>query len=156
MSEEMDFEGAAMLHQRVKRIEAVLASRDEMARPLDSLHAVAVLPSAEPASVMLGWLKAGTWRGFTRLDFDLAPADTEKPQTAASLDSRIREIAAALEESDAGPVERMEQLALLSRWFYSTWRDGELLVFDVWEKPPYRKLVNAVSRVAKGNPQKSS
>ena len=45
--------------------------------------------------------------------------------------------------------ERMEQLAILSRWFYSTWRDGEMLLVDDWHKMPWRKLVNAVSRVAK-------
>jgi len=44
----------------------------------------------------------------------------------------------------------MEQLAILSRWFYSSWRDGEMLLVDDWQKIPYRKLVNAVSRVAKG------
>ena len=43
---------------------------------------------------------------------------------------------------------RVEQLAILSRWFYSSWRDGEMLIFDDWEKIPYRKLVNAISRVA--------
>ena len=145
---EMDFEGAAMLHQRVKRIEAVATVRDEMARPLDHLHAVAVLPAASPTSITLGWLKRGAWCGFTLLDFDSAP-DPDKPQ-AASLDTRLRETAAALAGPEPGPVERMEHLALLSRWFYSSWRDGELLLFDDWEKLPYRKLVNAVSRVSKG------
>jgi len=37
---------------------------------------------------------------------------------------------------------------VLSRWFYSSWCDGEMLVVDDWEKLPWRKLVNAVSRVA--------
>ena len=152
-SAEMDFEGAAMLHQRVKRIEAVEAVRDEMARPLEHLHAVAVLPAASPTSITLGWLKGGVWSGFTVLDFDSAP-DPDKPQTA-SLDTRLRETAAALAEPEWGPVERMEHLALLSRWFYSSSRDGELLLFDDWGKPPYRKLVNAVSRVSKGRKQAS-
>ena len=44
-------------------------------------------------------------------------------------------------------VERMEQLAVLARWFYSSWCDGELLMVDDWAKIPYRKLVNAVSRI---------
>ena len=36
----------------------------------------------------------------------------------------------------AGPVERMEQLAILARWFYSSWCDGELLLVDDWAKDP--------------------
>jgi hypothetical protein len=43
--------------------------------------------------------------------------------------------------------ERQEYLALLARWYYSTWREGEWLSFDSYDDIPYRKLVNAVSRV---------
>ena len=144
LSAEMDFEGAAMLHQRIGRIENVLSLRDEMARDVQRLHAVAVVPSAAPEAVELGWLRDGYWQGFARLEF--APADGR----VASLDARLRELATAVPRHESGAAERMEQLAILSRWFYSSWRDGEMLLVDDWEKIPYRKLVNAVSRVAKG------
>jgi hypothetical protein len=42
--------------------------------------------------------------------------------------------------------ERQEHLALLARWFYSSWRDGEWIPFDSIEKISYRKLTGAVSR----------
>jgi len=45
--------------------------------------------------------------------------------------------------------ERQEYLALLARWFYSSWRDGEWIFCDSFVAVPYRKLVNAISRVAK-------
>ena len=65
-----------------------------------------------------------------------------------SLDARLRELAQAVESAPSpGGKERMEQLAIVSRWFYSSWRDGELLMVDDWSKIPYRKLVNAVSRI---------
>ena len=142
LSAEMDFENAAHMHQRLQRIEEVLGLRDEMARDVERLHAIAIAPSSEPQAVELGWLRAGNWQGFTRLDFMLADG------RSVSLDARLREIAAAVAEKRAHPVERMEQLAILSRWFYSSWRDGEMLLVDDWEKIPWRKLVNAVSRVA--------
>jgi len=72
-----------------------------------------------------------------------------------SLDARLREFMTAMTTNDpapANPVDRMERLAVLARWFYSSWRDGELILFDDWDKPPYRKLVNAVSRVAQQGP----
>jgi excinuclease ABC subunit C len=144
LSEEMDFEGAAMMHQRIGRIENALSLRDEMARDVERLHAIAIVPSASAEAVELGWMRAGSWQGFTRLEF--APADGR----VASLDARLRELATAVPELRADPTERMEQLAILSRWFYSSWRDGEMLLVDDWQKIPYRKLVNAVSRVAKG------
>ena len=146
LSVEMDFEGAALMHQRCQRISEVLALSDEMARDVEHLNAVAVAPSAIPDAVELGWLRAGMWRGFSRLDFTPA-ADG----TAISLDTRVRELASVVDTNaprPVNPLDRMERLAVIARWFYSGWRDGELLIFDDWEKPPYRKLVNAVSRVA--------
>jgi len=150
LSAEMDFEGAALMHQRCQRIAEVLAQSDEMARDAANLNAVAVAPSAIPDAVELGWLRGGMWRGFTRLDFSPS-ADG----TAVSLDTRLREMTTAVDASTPLPVsprDRMERLAVVARWFYSGWRDGELLLFDDWDKPPFRKLVNAVSRVAQKAP----
>jgi excinuclease UvrABC nuclease subunit len=142
-SAEMDFEGAALMHQRFQHIQEVLALRDEMAREVEGLNAVAVTPSAEADSVGLGWLRGGAWRGFSQLEFDPSGG------SSVSLDARLRELAQAVESAPSpGGRERMEQLAIIARWFYSSWRDGELLIVDDWSKIPYRKLVNAVSRIA--------
>ena len=148
LSAEMDFEGAARAHQRVQEIEEVLGWRDEMARHVEALHAIAIVPSAQPESIELGWLRGGFWQGFRGLDFI-----TAEDGRAVSLDSRLREMAATIPQGRTAAhitqaTERMEQLAVLSRWFYSSWCDGELLVVDDWDKIPWRKLVNAVSRVA--------
>ncbi|MBK5293940.1 MAG: hypothetical protein JJE04_19980, partial [Acidobacteriia bacterium] len=43
---------------------------------------------------------------------------------------------------------RHDHLALLAKWFFASWRDGEWLPFDRIEKLSYRKLVNAVHRIA--------
>jgi len=141
MSAEMDFEGAALMHQRLQRIQEVLGLRDEMVREVTRLNAIAVTPSAAQDSVDLGWLRGGVWRGFSRIEFN--PADG----TSVSLDARLRELATSVEE---GGHVQVEQLAVMARWVYSSWCDGELLMVDDWAKIPYRKLVNAVSRIAKG------
>jgi excinuclease UvrABC nuclease subunit len=144
LSAAMDFEGAARAHQRVQKIEEVLGWRDEMARDVEELHAVAIVPSAHAETIELGWLRGGHWQGFRSLDF--ITADDGR---AVSLDSRLREMAASIADRPAASTtERMEHLAVLSRWFYSSWCDGELLMVDDWGKIPWRKLVNAVSRVA--------
>jgi len=146
LSAEMDFEGAALMHQRLQRVEEVLGLRDEIVRELDRLNAIAVTPSTEPDAVELGWLRGGEWRGFSRIEFN--PADG----TSVSLDQRLRELALGVQTSGGDGKLRMEQLAVLARWFYSSWCDGELLMVDDWTKIPYRKLVNAVSRIAHGQP----
>ena len=66
-----------------------------------------------------------------------------------SLDRKLRETFATVGPRKLTVRERQEYLALLARWYYSSWRDGEWLAFENWEDIPYRKLVNAVSRVAR-------
>lgn len=143
LSAEMDFEGAAAMHERLKRIGEVVAQRDEMAAELDSLNAIAVVPGPAPDGVNLGWLRAGQWYGFSTVEFQVAEG---KP---LSLDARLRELAGTV--ADGPPLrgrEMMERLAVLARWRYSAFCDGELLMVEDWEKIPYRRLVNAVARVA--------
>jgi len=55
--------------------------------------------------------------------------------------------AVGLDPEQARLNDREEHLALLARWAYSSWRDGELLVFEDLDRAPYRRLVRAVSRV---------
>jgi excinuclease UvrABC nuclease subunit len=143
LSAEMDFEGAAMMHQRLRRIEDVLGLADEMARDVNALNAIAITPAATEEAIDLGFMRGGVWQGFRRLDFGLADGQT------ISLDARLRETASEIGAAPADSVVRMEHLAILSRWFYSSWRDGEMLLIDDWDKIPWRKLVNAVSRVSK-------
>ena len=144
LSAEMDFEGAAVMHQRCQRIHEVLALSDEMARELSHLNAITITRAADESSVELGWLREGSWQGFSRIEFVQADG------TQVSLDHRLRELAQSAPHQPASGIERMEQLAVIARWFYSSWCDGELLMVDDWSKIPYRKLVNAVSRIAQG------
>lgn len=150
LSAEMDFEGAAAMHSRYGRIEEVLGLADEMVREVDSLHAVAIAPSPSEQAVELGWIRNGYWQGFRQLSLPAVDG------TAVSLDTRLRELAASISDGICSSPERMEQLAIVSRWFYSSWCEGEMLLVDDWNKIPIRKLVNAVSRVAQSKPRRST
>ncbi|MDQ6675708.1 MAG: hypothetical protein M3Z09_00260 [Acidobacteriota bacterium] len=143
-SQDMDFEEAARQHKRVEKIEEVIRSRDEMALPLDGLNAVAVTRSAVPEAVELSIIRGGHWQGIERVSFELVDG---RP---VSLDATLRETFARSGGVELPPRERQEYLAIAARWFYSTWRDGEMLFFDNPANPPYRKLVHAISRVHRG------
>jgi len=109
------------------------------------LSGVAVTRSAEPGAVDLWFVMEGHLQPAVRLTFEV------KEGKPAPLDAKLREIYDAL-----GPVrlpvrEREETLALVARWFYSSWRDGEWLDWDPPGGVPYRKLVHAISRVASGS-----
>ncbi len=143
LSEEMDFEEAARQHKRYEKVQETLKSRDELAAEVDRLNGVAITRSQAPEAVELWFVRGGVWHGGRRFGFE-APEGK-----MVSLDSRLRDLFAATEPRKATARERQEYLALLSRWFYSSWRGGEWLSFDSFPDIPYRKLVNAISRVAR-------
>src|SRR5580692_9255739 len=144
LSEEMQFEDAARQHKRFEKVQEVLKLRDELACDIDRFHGVAIAPSVAPDSVDLWMVLAGHLQPAQRFSFEV---EEGKP---VSLDRKLRETFSALEPRALPVRERQECLALLARWYYSTWRDGEFVSFESFADAPYRKLVNAVSRVARG------
>ena len=142
LSEEMRFEEAARQHKRLEKVQEVLKLRDELAREVDRLHGVAITPSLDPQAVEMWFVREGNWQEPQRFRFAVEEGKT------ISLDKKLRETLAAVAPLRLTVRERQEYLALLARWYYSTWRDGEWLPFDAFDEIPYRKLVNAVSRVA--------
>lgn len=142
-SADMEFEEAARQHRRLEKIQSVWRLRDELATGAASMNGVAVLKSEEPTAVTLFFLLDGAW--LPPISFGLLPAADGHP---VSLDRRLRELLQSLEPRLVTQVERGEHLALLARWFYSSWRDGEWLSFPTREDVAYRKLVNMVHRVS--------
>ncbi|HTS49338.1 MAG TPA: hypothetical protein VMH05_15405 [Bryobacteraceae bacterium] len=136
LSEELDFEAAARQHKRLERIQEVLSLRDDLVCDVDHLYGVAVAPSPTPGSVLLWFLCQGAWQAPCVFTLD----------SHVSLDARLREIVASIQAEAPPLAEKQEHLALLARWHYSTWSDGEWIGFSGWDQVPYRKLVRAISR----------
>jgi len=141
-SEEMNFEEAARQHQRCEKINAVLSFRGGLVRDVDRLSGVVVMPSLNPETVNLQFVCRGGWA---------APVLFAVGPMAASLDRRLREIIEGLEPPSLSLQERQEHLALLSRWFYSSWREGDWIAMDDPARVPYRRIVRAVSKVMSGS-----
>src|ERR1017187_6954214 len=142
LSEEMLFEDAARQHQRYEKVQAVLKQADELARDIDRLNGVAITRSLAANAVEMWFVREGWWQEPQRFSFEVQDG------TPVSLDRKLRETFAEVAPRKLTLRERQEYLALLARWYYSSWRDGEWLAFESYDDIPYRKLVNAVSRVA--------
>jgi excinuclease ABC subunit C len=143
LSEEMAFEEAARQHKRFEKVQDVLRLRDELVSDVDRLHGVALTRSLAADAVELWFVRGGLWCAPIRFGFEIHEG---KP---VSLDRKLREVLPSVVELKLSVRERQEYLALLSRWYYSTWRDGEWLPFESFDQIPYRKLVNAICRVAR-------
>jgi excinuclease ABC subunit C len=143
LSEEMRFEEAARQHKRFEKVTEVLKLRDDLARDVDRLFGVAITRSVAADAVELWLVREGNLLEPRRFSFEVQEG------TTISMDRRLREAISGAETPRLTVRDRQEYLALLARWYYSSWRDGEWLDFDGPEGAPYRKLVPAISRVAR-------
>ncbi|MCL4795420.1 MAG: hypothetical protein KJZ84_12730 [Bryobacteraceae bacterium] len=141
----LDFEEAHRQHLQVQRIEQVLKLRDDLVTDAARLSGVAVTPGAVPGHVELRFMLDGGW--LPAISFKVAPDSTG---AMIPMDQRLRALAETLSAARPATRERTEHLALLARWYYSSWRDGEWLPFDSLAALPYRRLVRAISRIASG------
>ena len=159
----LEFEEAAREHQRLEKVRSALKLKDELARDIDRLFGLVIQPAApeqeadpaqsdpgqtdtEPAGMEQAvelWL---IYKGFLQpsLRFPLSAPDGRP----VSLDRRLRETLEQASTQTGHTQERSDHLALLSRWYQSSWRKGELVLFDGLDRVPYRRVVNAISRVA--------
>jgi excinuclease ABC subunit C len=145
-STNLEFENAAALHARVEKLKPVLSQLPEIVHRIDQLTAVMVQPSANPESVTFFSVDAGLITG--PISFCIQAAEHTKSQ---SMESRVQATLAALPPSQSKrPLETMEHLALLKRWFYRSTRVGEIFFADPKGGLPLRRLVRGIARVYRG------
>jgi hypothetical protein len=138
-SDDTDFEEAARLHKELERVKQVAGTRDDLVTDVNSLTGVAITRGIEEGDVVLWPITAGYWQPRLTLNFR-----SDGP-AVRSLDQILREQMSAHLSVVRDHGKRSEEIALLSRWYYSTWRDGSWLAFSRLEDVNYRKLVREVS-----------
>ena len=137
LSTEMNFEEAARQHKRLERIQGVLGAAGRSGLRYRSVIWRGGAPCLAADSVLLWFVCQGAWQA--PVQFSLT--------SLVSLDQRLRELVASIRPVTPPFAEKQEHLALLARWHYSTWSDGEWIGFAGLGQAPYRKLVRAISRV---------
>jgi hypothetical protein len=135
-AERLEFERAAEIHKRLEKVKTALDLPD-LACDLERLHGIVIQRSATAHAVEL----FPVYRGY------LLPESQFSLAQSGSLDARVREAIASWQLEPHG--KRWEQIALLARWFYRGTRKGEFVGFDDYGKPPYRRITNAIGRVAR-------
>jgi len=142
-AEATDFEQAAYLHKRLERVKEAGSARDPVIAEVGQFSGVALTRGVQPRQFRLWPLLAGYWQEPLTLDF------SAEHSGAASLDQELREKlrdALAMPSCDGN---RVEELAIFSRWYYSSWRDGFWLPFRTLADLNYRKLVREISNMVK-------
>jgi excinuclease UvrABC nuclease subunit len=138
----LEFEEAGRNHRRLEKVLETLKLKDDLARDLERFFGVVIQPSLDDQAVDLWFI----YKGFLQPRFTFSYAiQAGRP---SSLDRTLREGLSSLQYVAGTTAERADHLALLRRWYGSSWRSGELVLFDGMDRMPYRRLVNAISRGA--------
>jgi excinuclease UvrABC nuclease subunit len=136
-AEALEFEEAARLHRRIEKVQEVLRQKPGLVRNLADLNAVLVERGAAEKSVVFFRVTGGTLRGPATLSLD------ENVASPMPLDQQLHELLDPLGES-ASPEDvtpAWEHLSLLARWYYSSFRTGELLMLPPSQEIPHTRLI---------------
>ena len=142
-AEDMDFEAAGALHKRIEKLAAAAGERPAIVGDISTFSGLALTRGVERRMYRLWPMLNGCWQAPCDLDF------TQRDSQTKSLDSHVRELLARsflTPRTDGNPVE---ELALFSRWYYSSYREGEWFPFRNLSDLNYRKLVRAISNLVR-------
>ncbi|MBV9761850.1 MAG: hypothetical protein JO340_14915 [Acidobacteriaceae bacterium] len=143
--EQTEFEQAAQIHKRLEKVNAAAATRHEVVKEIHAFHGVALTRASAKRQFVLWPMVEGYWQEGVALDF------SAEEGRAKSLDHEIRtQLSGALAAPRSGS-KRVEDLAIFSRWYFSSWRDGEWFPFRTLEDLNYRRLVRQVSSMLKAD-----
>jgi excinuclease ABC subunit C len=159
-STELAFEEAASIHVRIEKLKPVIGQLPEIVRGIDRLDAIIVQPSAEPGSVCLFRFRDAQMAGplvfnVERLTVehkpDLHSAQSQNKTSPQTMESRVEQaIESFSRPQKISATERMEQLAILKRWYYRSQRSGEIFIADERGRFPLRRLARGIGRVYRG------
>ncbi len=141
--EEMQFEQAALMHKRIEKIKASAALRDPVIGEIHEFNGIALTRSVITGQFLLWPMLKGFWQ-------DPVPffIDGNNSPSGESLDSQLRELLAQHLPQPHVSGNRTEEIAIFSRWYYSSWRDGEWFPFASLASLNYRRLVRQLSKMA--------
>jgi excinuclease ABC subunit C len=154
-SMQLEFEQAARAHQRLDKAREVIRQREPLVREISRLDAILILPGNQDKSVAFFRVIAGEIRGPAVLVFQEnvsspVPLDQQIHQVLAPL-GRDEDVRLATSISRTGHIERRlppwEHLSLLARWYYSSFRVGEIVMLPPSGELPHARLVRLCRKV---------
>ena len=138
----LDFEQAGRLHQRLEKVNDLRRRRPDLARKITDLHAIIVQRGPDPKSVVFFRVWCGQMQGPASLSLD------EKVASPEPLDEQIQQLLSSLASaagraspSESRALPLWEHLAILSRWYYSSFREGEFLLLKRPDEIPHARLI---------------
>jgi excinuclease UvrABC nuclease subunit len=144
-SERLEFEQASKVHSRIEKLNELLRQRPDLVRNLQDLHALMVLPGAEAKAVVFFRIIGGEIHGPSALSLD------ENVPNPIPLDRQLHDLMESLGGKGSGEAATSmppwEHLSLLARWYYSSFRQGELVMLDANQAIPHSRVIRICRKV---------
>jgi len=148
-----DFERSAAIHKKIEKVTATLRLLPELARRIDQLDAVVLQRAASEQTIAAFAVRGGFLSPPFLLEFGTLAADPRSVE-AILREHLETEQPTELPGGARSPALLADHLSLLSRWYYSKPRAGEIFYAApghsgqvaalAW---PYRRMVRACSRL---------
>jgi len=163
-SANLEFEQAARAHRKLEKMKETLRLRPALIRAVSHLHAIMLLPGAQEKTVVFFRIVAGKVRGPASLSL------AENVSSPVSLDQQIQDLLASL-AGKSNPLDGLsaeppcgtpytketipenppwQHLSLLARWYYSSFRTGELIMLPENQEIPHSRLIRLCRKVVEG------
>jgi hypothetical protein len=138
----LEFEEAAKLHRRLEKVQEVLRQKPGLVRNVCDLDAVIVERGALAKSVTFFRLRGGEIHGPFPLSLD------ENVARPVPLDQQLHELLALAPQPEGSrSLPPWEHLSLLARWYYSSFRTGEMLMLGPNKEIPHARLIRLCRKV---------
>jgi excinuclease UvrABC nuclease subunit len=141
-SADLDFEQAAQIHKRLEKVTAAAGCRDDVISSVDRFSGVALTKGVNKLHLRLWPIAQGYWQ-------DPITVDVSRSFETKPLDHLVRELLESSLVAVSTQGARAEHLAIFSRWYYSSWRDGHWFSYRALADLNYRRLVREISSMAK-------
>lgn len=162
-SAQLEFEQAAQAHRRLEKANDVIRERPALVREISSLNAVLVLPGAQEKSIAFFLVNAGRLYGPAILGLEEnvsnpVPLDQQIQQLLAPLGGASDPCKGAVQPlpvplaaktaiNPPRPLPPSEHLSLLARWYYSSFRVGEIVMLGAGQEIPHARLIRICRKV---------
>jgi excinuclease UvrABC nuclease subunit len=147
-SEQLDFERASALHKKIEKLDDALRGAPELPRRIQDLNAVILQRSAEEQTIAVYAVRGGR---LAEPAFVRFAEIAGQPRSAEHIFREYLEGSTAQLDTNSaaattpGKALLSEHLWLVSRWYYSNPREGEIFFREKdW---PYRRIMRGCSRL---------
>jgi excinuclease UvrABC nuclease subunit len=146
LSTDLDFEAAAQEHAKIAKVKAIVSGCDEICRRLDQLDAVIVQPAAKTEEAEIKAVALFRFHGGEIAGPHSLPVEVEGENV--SLEHRVRETLREFRPAGArSALQFTEELAILKRWYYRSYKVGEIVVAHADGAISAKRVAHAILKV---------